>query len=165
MTIDREYAVRLVEAQLARDVPPMSLVVGVREHELVWIVSYQSAEYVRTGDPSRMLAGGGPYLVDRVDGGLHSIGVVSAKVGIGEDDYRRGVRGMALRTSVDDLHDEVLESAGSRGAFPRCAFCGSVYRRWALPRPWLSDGVAGRRRHHRRSAHHSSEGSREGVIA
>ncbi|WP_319365398.1 YrhB domain-containing protein [Streptomyces scabiei] len=75
--IDREAAVRLVEDQLARDyrtwlaTDPDAMrmaVVRVREHELVWIVSWQSEEFVRTRRPERMLVGSGPYLVDRVDG-------------------------------------------------------------------------------------------------
>ncbi|MFH9744462.1 YrhB domain-containing protein [Streptomyces anulatus] len=44
-------------------------VVDVEEHALVWIVHWTSETFVRTGDPAFMLAGSGPYLVDRVDGG------------------------------------------------------------------------------------------------
>ncbi|MDD9375126.1 YrhB domain-containing protein [Streptomyces sp. ZAF1911] len=113
--IDREYAIRLVEAQLERESPGQLLVAHVEEHELAWIVSYQSAEYVRTGDPSQLLAGNGPFLVDRVDGGLHSIGVVSAVTGAWESDYRTRIRGMATRTAVDDLHDELRQTAATRG--------------------------------------------------
>ncbi|MFE3206479.1 YrhB domain-containing protein [Embleya sp. NPDC059237] len=114
--IDREFAIRLVEAQLKRDAPTGSLVVAhVEEHELAWIVSYQSAEYVRTGDPSQMLVGNGPFLVDRIDGGLHSVGVVSAVTGAWESDYRTRIRKMPTRTAVDDLHDEIRQMATTRG--------------------------------------------------
>ncbi|WP_327350508.1 YrhB domain-containing protein [Streptomyces sp. NBC_01304] len=112
---DREFAIRLVEAQLERESPGQLLVAHVEEHELVWIASYQSAEYVRTGDPSQMLAGNGPFLVDRVDGGLHSIGVVSAVTNAWESDYRTRIRGMATRTAVDDLHDELRQTTATRG--------------------------------------------------
>lgn len=62
-----------------------------------------------------MLIGAGPYLVDRVDGGLHSIGVLSAKGGEWEADYRVRIRGQVIRTAVDDLHDEIRELAATRG--------------------------------------------------
>ncbi|MBA4866930.1 hypothetical protein H1V43_37680 [Streptomyces sp. PSKA54] len=113
--IDREFAIRLVEAQLERESPGQLLVTHVEEHELAWIVSYQSAEYVRTGDPSQLLAGNGPFLVDRVDGGLHSIGVASAVTGAWESDYRTRIRKMATRTAVDDLHDELRQTTAARG--------------------------------------------------
>ncbi|MFJ8140810.1 YrhB domain-containing protein [Streptomyces sp. NPDC096013] len=113
--IDREFAVRLVELQLERECPGQLLVAHVEEHELAWVVSYQSAEYVRTGDPSHLLVGSGPFLVDRVDGGLHSIGVVSAVTGAWESDYRSRIRGMAVRTAVDDLHDELRQTTATRG--------------------------------------------------
>ncbi|WP_406469852.1 YrhB domain-containing protein [Streptomyces sp. NBC_01615] len=113
--IDREFAVRLVEAQLERESPGQLLVAHVEEHELAWIVSYQSAEYVRTGDPAQLLVGNGPFLVDRVDGGLHSIGVVSSVTGAWEADYRTRIRKMATRTAVDDLHDEIRQTTATRG--------------------------------------------------
>ncbi|ELS55228.1 hypothetical protein STVIR_3819 [Streptomyces viridochromogenes Tue57] len=89
--------------------------VDVKEHELVWIISWSSEEFVRTGNPRFMLAGNGPYLVDRVDGGLHQIGVVSAVTGAWEDDYRARIRGLPVRTAVDDLHDVLREIAPARG--------------------------------------------------
>ncbi|MFJ9432064.1 YrhB domain-containing protein [Streptomyces sp. NPDC101490] len=113
--IDREFAIRLVEAQLERESPGQLLVAHVREHELAWIVSYQSAEYLRTSNPSDLLVGNGPFLVDRVDGGLHSIGVVSAVTGAWETDYRTRIRGMATRTAVDELHDEIRQMTATRG--------------------------------------------------
>ncbi|GAA4066511.1 YrhB domain-containing protein [Streptomyces shaanxiensis] len=113
--IDREVAIRLVEAQLEREAPGQLQVTHVEEHELAWIVAYQSAEYVRTGDPSQMLVGNGPFLVDRVDGGLHSVGVVSAVTGAWESDYRTRIRKMATRTAVDDLHDEIRQTTAIRG--------------------------------------------------
>lgn len=90
-------------------------VVDVDEHELVWIVHWTSERFVRTRDPEFMLAGNGPYLVDRVDGGLHQVGVVSAMTGEWEDDYRARIRGQPVRTAVDDLHDVLREIAPTRG--------------------------------------------------
>ncbi|WP_037887144.1 YrhB domain-containing protein [Streptomyces viridochromogenes] len=122
--IEREAAVRAVEEQLERDYQRWRAagaealrmaVVDVKEHELVWIISWSSEEFVRTGNPRFMLAGNGPYLVDRVDGGLHQIGVVSAVTGAWEDDYRARIRGLPVRTAVDDLHDVLREIAPARG--------------------------------------------------
>ncbi|MFE6280911.1 YrhB domain-containing protein [Streptomyces sp. NPDC057877] len=122
--IEREAAVRAVEEQLERDYQSWRAagaealrmaVVDVEEHELVWIVSWTSEEFVRTRNPEFMLAGNGPYLVDRVDGGLHLVGVVSAVTGAWEDDYRSRIRGLPVRTAVDDLHDVLREIAPTRG--------------------------------------------------
>ena len=122
--IDRETAVRIVEDELERerrawaergvDTVPVA-VAGVREHELVWLVSVQSEEYLRTSDWRHMLGGGGPYLVDRVDGGLHRIGSLSSATGAWDADYRSRIRGLAQRTAVDDLHDEVRTAVTARG--------------------------------------------------
>jgi hypothetical protein len=122
--IEREAAVRAVEDQLERayqqwravsaDAVRMA-VVCVEEHELVWIVSWQSEDFVRTRNSKYALIGNGPYLVDRVDGGLHQIGVVSAKTGEWEADYRARIRGLPVRTAVDDLHDALCGVAATRG--------------------------------------------------
>lgn len=90
-------------------------VVRVEEHELVWIVSWQSEDFVRTRNSRCMLIGNGPYLVDRVDGGLHQIGVVSAKTGEWEIDYWARIRGLPVRTAVDDLHDALCGVAAAHG--------------------------------------------------
>ncbi|RZU23512.1 immunity protein 35 of polymorphic toxin system [Streptomyces sp. BK239] len=90
-------------------------VVDVEEHELVWIVSWQSEDFVRTRNSKYMLVGNGSYLVDRVDGGLHQIGVVSAVTGEWEADYRARIRGLPVRTAVDDLHDALRGVAATRG--------------------------------------------------
>ncbi|MEU9337052.1 YrhB domain-containing protein [Streptomyces sp. NPDC048290] len=122
--IEREAAVRAVEEQLERDYQQWlavgvgavrMVVVDVEEHELVWIVFWNSAEFARTRNPAFMLVGNGPYLVDRVDGTLHQIGVVSAKIGAWEADYRARIRGLPVRTAVDELHDALREVATARG--------------------------------------------------
>ncbi len=122
--IERETAVRIVEEELdrenqkwaARGVAPIrTTVLHVEEHELVWKVYWQSEEYARTRDPAAMLVGHGPYLVDRLDGGLYQIGAVSEIEGAWEADYRVRIRGLPVRTPVDDLHDEIREAAAVRG--------------------------------------------------
>ncbi|MFC9636764.1 YrhB domain-containing protein [Streptomyces mirabilis] len=122
--IEREAAVQAVEEQLERDyqswratgVDAMRMaVVHVEQHELVWIISWQSEEFVRTRNSEFMLVGNGPYLVDRIDGGLHQIGVVSAVTGEWEADYRARMRGLPVRTAVDDLHDALRGVAATRG--------------------------------------------------
>ncbi|MFM9371786.1 YrhB domain-containing protein [Streptomyces sp. Da 82-17] len=125
--ISRRDAVRAVQEQLERDherwraTHPDTLrmaVLEVERHELVWIVHWQSEPYVRTRDPEFQVAGNGPYLVDRVDGGLHRIGVVTALTGEWEADYRARIRGLPVRTAVDDLHDAVREVAAGSGQLP-----------------------------------------------
>ncbi len=122
--IEREAAVRAVREQLEREYREWrakgvdalrTAVADVEEHELVWLVGWDSEEYLRTGNPASRLAGNGPYLVDRVDGGLHTIGAVSAVPGAWEADYRDRIRGLPVRTAVDDLHDELRELAAARG--------------------------------------------------
>lgn len=122
--IEREAAVRTVEEQLERDhqrwravsADAMRMAVArVEEHELVWIVSWQSEDFLRTRNSKYALIGNGPYLVDRVDGGLHRIGVVSAVTGEWEADYRARIRGLPVRTAVDDLHDALRGAAAARG--------------------------------------------------
>jgi hypothetical protein len=121
--IEREAAIRAVEEQLERDYQQWRAVsaeavrmavVRDEEHELVWIVSWQSENFVRTRNSKYALIGNGPYLVDRVDGGLHQIGVVSAVTGEWEADYRARIRGLPVRTAVDDLHD-ALRGDATRG--------------------------------------------------
>ncbi|MFE3883512.1 YrhB domain-containing protein [Streptomyces lydicus] len=122
--MEREAAVRLVEEELDREYQKCSAlgvdavrttVLRVAEHELVWKVYWQSEEYARTRNPAAMLIGHGPYLVDRIDGGLHQIRFLSEKSGKWEADYRARIRGMRVRTAVDDLHDELCEIAATRG--------------------------------------------------
>ncbi|WP_432158815.1 MULTISPECIES: YrhB domain-containing protein [unclassified Streptomyces] len=122
--IEREVAVRAVEELLERDYQQWRAVsadavrmavVRVEEHELVWIVSWQSEEFVRTRNSKYALIGNGPYLVDRVDGGLHQIGVVCPVTGEWEADYRARIRGLPVRTAVDDLHDALRGVAATRG--------------------------------------------------
>ncbi|MGB8940331.1 MAG: YrhB domain-containing protein [Streptomyces sp.] len=122
--IERDAAVQIVEEELERvyqrelsaGIDPMHMAVSdVERHELVWIVSWTSAEYLRTGNPDFMVIGHGPCLVDRVDGSLHEIGVLSAVSGAWEVDYRARIRGQVTRTAVDDLHDEVRAVACTRG--------------------------------------------------
>ncbi|MFG2802554.1 YrhB domain-containing protein [Streptomyces pseudovenezuelae] len=122
--IERDVAVQAVEDQLELDYQQWRAVsakavrmavVSVEEHELVWIVSWQSEDFVRTRKCENMLIGNGPYLVDRVDGRLHQIGVVSAHTGEWETDYRARIRGLTVRTEVDDLHDALRAVAAARG--------------------------------------------------
>ncbi|MER8193421.1 YrhB domain-containing protein [Streptomyces microflavus] len=98
-------------------------VVDIEEHELVWIVHWTSEEFVRTQNAQFMLAGNGPYLVDRVDGGLHQVGVVSSATGAWEADYRARIRGLPVRTAVDDLHVVLRESLLRTDACMPCGHC------------------------------------------
>ncbi|MFH8473714.1 YrhB domain-containing protein [Streptomyces sp. NPDC018000] len=113
--IDRDFAIRVAQEDLDRRYSGRLVVTEVEAHELVWIVYYQTAEYLRTGDPGQLLAGNGPYLVDRLDGSLHQIGPVAAVTGEWELDYRTRIRKMTTRTAVDDLHEEIHQAAATDG--------------------------------------------------
>ncbi|MFE0630016.1 YrhB domain-containing protein [Streptomyces sp. NPDC058864] len=113
--IEREEAVRRVQEYLDLHFPGRMAVVEAEEHELAWVVLYQSAEYARTGDSRYLLAGNGPYLVDRADGRLHTIGPVDYVMGGWEDEYRARVRGLPVRSAVDELDDRLRASAAARG--------------------------------------------------
>ncbi|WDO11286.1 YrhB family protein (plasmid) [Streptomyces murinus] len=122
--IERDAAIQAVEEQLELDYQQwravsakavQMAVVSVEEHELVWIVYWQSETFVRTRKTEDMLVGNGPYLVDRVNGGLHQIGVLSAHTGEWETDYRARIRGLPVRTETDDLHDTLRTIAAARG--------------------------------------------------
>ncbi|MFB6553758.1 YrhB domain-containing protein [Streptomyces sp. NPDC056405] len=113
--IDRDFAIRVAQEDLDRRYSGRLAVTEVEKHELVWIVYYQSAEYLRTGDPGQLLGGNGPYLVDRLDGSLHQIGPVTAVTGDWELDYRTRVRKMTRRSAVDDLHEEVRRAVAASG--------------------------------------------------
>ncbi|MFD0417963.1 YrhB domain-containing protein [Streptomyces sp. NPDC127108] len=130
--IERDDAIRIVEEHLecghqawgtaGAEQFPRNGIVSVVEHELAWKVYVQSEEYARTRNAAAMLVGHGPYLVDRADGGLHLIGAVSEIEGAWEDDYRGRIRGLPVRTPMDDLHDELrtaAETAGGRMAAVR----------------------------------------------
>ncbi|WP_449351640.1 YrhB domain-containing protein [Streptomyces shaanxiensis] len=121
--IERDAAVQAVKEQLELDYQQwravsaeavQMAVVSVEEHELVWIVYWQSETFVRTRKTEDMLVGNGPYLVDRVNGGLHQIGVLSAHTGEWETDYRARIRGLPVRTETDDLHDALRTIAAAR---------------------------------------------------
>ncbi|MFE7077371.1 YrhB domain-containing protein [Streptomyces sp. NPDC057620] len=117
--IDREYARRIAQEDLDHRYSERLVVSGVEEHELVWVVYYETADYLRTReDPWQRLGGNGPYLVDRIDGGLHQIGPVSHVTGAWETDYRRRIRKEPTRTAVDDLHDEVRQAVGRGRGWP-----------------------------------------------
>jgi hypothetical protein len=63
------------ESQLLQlDEPVVVLDDATQEFELGWVFFYQSAEFIRTGNPSSMLAGNAPVLVNRFSGEVVSTG-------------------------------------------------------------------------------------------
>ncbi|MGW0538633.1 YrhB domain-containing protein [Streptomyces sp. NPDC003032] len=107
---------RTYQRGLSAGLDPMRMAVAdVERHEVVWIVSWTSEEYLRTRNPEFMLIGNEPYLVDPLDGSQHEIGVVSPVTGEWEAGYRVRIRGQVIRTAVDDLHDDIRAVADSRG--------------------------------------------------
>jgi hypothetical protein len=53
---------------------PPHVITKIETHRLGWLFYYQSEEYIRTGNPSAMLAGNGPVLVSRADGSHVQVG-------------------------------------------------------------------------------------------
>lgn len=81
--------------QLARSFEPRAgerVISQVTEHPLCWVVSVDSAEFVRTGDHSHRLMGGNLFLVDRVDGGFYQINSRAFAIEDWEPGYRRLAR-------------------------------------------------------------------------
>jgi hypothetical protein len=56
---------------------PPHVITKVEPHRLGWLFYYQSDEYVRTGNPSAMLAGNGPVLVSRSNGSHVQVGTAA----------------------------------------------------------------------------------------
>ncbi|GAA1623482.1 hypothetical protein GCM10009733_020140 [Nonomuraea maheshkhaliensis] len=111
--IDREHAVRLIEELLRADretvdrhgqVIPLAIT-RVTEHRLGWIVSYQSQAYLRSGSTSDLLAGNGPYLVDRHDGSIHLIPVTDYVAGLWEEDYEQRIK--LIGSVENDPHSDI----------------------------------------------------------
>jgi hypothetical protein len=101
--ISKERAVELVESQLAKDrlawsMPHELAIFDVTEHPVGWLVHWNTAEYIRTGDSSYRLGGGGPYLVDRYDGSIHCINITTWVAEDWEALYLREIKGIKPST-------------------------------------------------------------------
>ncbi|WP_329237583.1 YrhB family protein [Actinoallomurus sp. NBC_01490] len=98
--IDKDRAVRLVEGLLraeerefAERGQPITLAISmVTEHRFGWIIGSQSEAYLRSGNTSGALAGGGPYLVDHHDGSIHHIPITDYVCGLWEEDYEQRIK-------------------------------------------------------------------------
>ncbi|MCO8271203.1 YrhB family protein [Actinoplanes sp. TRM 88003] len=97
--VTRQFAVARVEEVLAEErrrqshLPELGVSL-VEEHEFGWIVHWQSAAYLGTGDFRQSLVGGGPYLVDGEDGSVHRIPAHAFRPGRWEEQYRQRIRGV-----------------------------------------------------------------------
>lgn len=114
--ITRERAVALVEALLADQ--PQYVICHVGEYDVGWLITYQSARYMRTRDFMHMLVGNSPYLVDREDGSIH----VVPEVHLGDDwqaHYRAGPDGIQPPDPVPPLIRAVLDRDGFAAAYRR----------------------------------------------
>jgi immunity protein 35 of polymorphic toxin system len=112
VVITKARAVELVEAQLAliRQALtgyPEIAVSDVEQHALGWLVFWQSAEYLRSGDWEKQLVGQGPYLVDAQDGSIYSIPVTTFMSENWEQLYLEEFKGIKppdpLLTSVREI--------------------------------------------------------------
>ncbi|MET7645015.1 YrhB domain-containing protein [Streptomyces sp. NPDC005426] len=87
----------------------------------MWIVSWQPEEFVRTRNARYMLVGNGPSLVDAVDQGLSQSGVVSAKTGEWEIDYRVRIRWLPAADRSRRPARRALRSRRHARTHARCA--------------------------------------------
>ncbi|MET8853629.1 YrhB domain-containing protein [Amycolatopsis sp. NPDC004625] len=116
--VSKAWAVQIVERHLAgwpaRGQPRM-VIMDVRPHRLGWLISSQSERYVRTREFIDMVVGHGPFLVDGVDGSLHTVHATADLEG-GEwiEDYLEQVRGLKRD---DSLRSRITELLGSGQRF------------------------------------------------
>ncbi|MDX3186843.1 YrhB domain-containing protein [Streptomyces sp. MN03-5084-2B] len=111
--VSKEWAVQVVERHLAgwltRGGPAM-VITDVDPHRLGWVIHSQSERYVRTRKLLDMVVGHGPFLVDGVDGSLHTVRAAGdLESGAWIEDYLEQVRGVErgdpLRSGVAGLLD------------------------------------------------------------
>ncbi|WP_194918569.1 YrhB domain-containing protein [Catenulispora rubra] len=108
--ISREWAVELVERRLLAEWESVgsvrsdepSVVAGVEQHELGWLIGYNTRRFVETGDVKYMLVGNAPFLVDGLDGGLHRVVPWMCEDFLEwPDQYREKVRGEVPPRALD----------------------------------------------------------------
>ncbi|WP_052391087.1 YrhB domain-containing protein [Streptomyces sp. NRRL B-24484] len=118
--ITQERAAELVEDLLAQNWRGEAEVAvdSVRDHALGWLVGWNAVEYIRTRDPHAMLVGGGPYLVDKEDGSIYHIPVLTAADGWEKHFLWRfkGVRPADLPDPVAPAVRAVLRTDGPMAA-------------------------------------------------
>ncbi|MET8997680.1 YrhB domain-containing protein [Amycolatopsis sp. NPDC004169] len=111
--VSKAWAVQVVERHLAgwstRGGPTM-VITDIGPHRLGWVVHTQSERYVRTQEMIDMVVGHGPFLVDGVDGSLHTLhATVDLESGEWIEDYLEQVRGLErgdpLRSRIAELID------------------------------------------------------------
>ncbi len=117
--VDRQRAVAIVEVLLTTElaIPGVELAVSdVEEHDLGWLVFWQTAAWVRTQRFQDTLVGHGPCLVDALDGSVHSIPATTFIHGGWEEQYLVHVRGVL---PPDPLLDAVrVCCSGPAGRLP-----------------------------------------------
>ncbi|WP_140919023.1 YrhB family protein [Limnobaculum xujianqingii] len=50
------------------------VITNIRRFAKGWTFCFESKEYLETGDPSALLAGNAPFLIDQDSGEIHSLG-------------------------------------------------------------------------------------------
>lgn len=122
--VTKERAMELVEALLSRERQespwraelPEVAVLDVEEHALGWLVTWQSVEYIRSRDITKMSVGGGPYLVDRQDGSIHHISVTTYVGESWEELYLQQVRGVRPRDPLVAAVRALVHADGTMAA-------------------------------------------------
>ncbi|AGL15124.1 YrhB domain-containing protein [Actinoplanes sp. N902-109] len=112
--IPEQRAVELVTELLASRSSALGIA-AVEEHELGWLVHLQSTEYSRTGDLLDQVIGQGPWLVDRDNGGVHEIPVVTYG-GDWARLYRTQIKGIQPPDPLLPAVRETLAAGGTAAA-------------------------------------------------
>lgn len=119
--VSKQWAIEVAERYLAEWAAepsgPVMVVMEVWPHQLGWVITSQPERYAHTHDTSDLLVGHGYFLVDEVDGSLHTVHA-TADLEAGEwiEEYLEQVRRIArvdpLRSRVADLleHGHRLEA-------------------------------------------------------
>ncbi|MEW1909351.1 YrhB domain-containing protein [Kitasatospora sp. NPDC085895] len=118
--ITGQRAVEPVEALLAKERRGGTEVAvdEVREHAPGRLVHCDTVECIRTRDPRKMLAGSGPYLVDKDDGSVHLLALQAVADGWEKHFLRRykGVRPPDLPDPLAPAVRAVLRTDGPAAA-------------------------------------------------
>ncbi|MCZ4119879.1 YrhB domain-containing protein [Streptomyces sp. H39-S7] len=120
--ISREWAVELVERHLASDetrrLQPLPVIVGVERHVLGWLIVCQSPEFARTGDLRDAWVGDGSFLIDALDGSLHTVHKQFCNDDLEwQDQYREKVRKEIPPSDLDTEVRRLTRLGHRRDAF------------------------------------------------
>ena len=114
--IDKEHAKTIAEEYLRtktlnrNDKLVLVLLDKVEESKFGWVFFYDSEQHLKTNDHRFALAGGGPILVDKIDGSAHEFGsAFPARSSIQKYDELRSAGKVSAEEVMRLLRDERLK--------------------------------------------------------